>query len=395
VAKRKPALSTVVAFMSEEAQAEVRDRAGVASPLPLEAIRPDPGQPRRLLPADLAQAVVAGDLTPAAAVRQWLERAAAPDADPALKRHVQELRRLAASIEQHGLINPISVRPAPAGPGAGYWIITGERRYWAHVLLAAEERRIQEGLESHDPRRIKATVAPEGISVRSHQIIENLLREDIDAVEKAHGFMALRYELSGIEAGAPADDDLAAGGEEVNHGSPLVAWSRVEETLGISKRYRSYVTAVLKLDPEAQQLVRRHALSERLIRPISQKLQDRPQLQLEALRQVARWQAENESDDGPDRPLTAAVKGLVDRLLARDARRQLQQAVTPGATGSKQVQALHEKIKGTLRYFEGMGAPELATLARELVSDERNATAVADLQHLRQQLDSLLEQMQH
>ena len=117
---------------------------------------------------------------------------------------------------------------------------------------------IQEGLETRDPHRIKATVATEGISVRAHQLIENVMREDIDAVEKAQGFLALRYELSGFE-------NEAEGGS--NHGSPLVAWGQVEKALNVSRRYRQYVTSVLKLSDEAQEIVRQHKLTERAVRP--------------------------------------------------------------------------------------------------------------------------------
>lgn len=195
--------STVTDFMSPESQAQLREKAGILSPLPLASILPDPHQPRQLLPGDLAAQVQSGELTPAKAMADWQKRARANEADTALKRDLDELKRLADSIAQHGLINPISVRRVPGntpGPaGVNYLIITGERRYWAHVLLAAAERQIQEGLETRSPETIKATIAPEGVSIRAHQIVENVMREDIDAVEKAQGFLALRYELSGID----------------------------------------------------------------------------------------------------------------------------------------------------------------------------------------------------
>ena len=83
---------------------------------PLESIRPDPGQPRRLLPGDLAEAVSRGELTPVAAMREWLHRA---EANPtsAIANDVRELQRLASAVEQHGLINPITIRPAETDDG--------------------------------------------------------------------------------------------------------------------------------------------------------------------------------------------------------------------------------------------------------------------------------------
>ena len=107
----------------------------------------------------------------------------------------------------------------------------------------------------------------------------------IDASEKAQGFLALRYELSGI-AFTPATKV----NEGVNHGSPLVKWTQVEEALNVSRRYRQYVTSVLRLSDEAQAIVRKHRLSERAIRPISQKLGNRPDLQVAALNHLVAWQ---------------------------------------------------------------------------------------------------------
>ena len=195
--------STVTDFLSPESQAQLREKAGILSPLPLASILPDPRQPRQLLPGDLSAKVQSGELSPAAAMAEWQKRARVNEADQALKRDLDELKRLADSIAQHGLINPISVRRVPGNTpvpeGVNYLIVTGERRYWAHVLLALAERKIQEGLETRSPDTIKATIAPEGVSIRAHQIVENVMREDIDAVEKAQGFLALRYELSGID----------------------------------------------------------------------------------------------------------------------------------------------------------------------------------------------------
>lgn len=393
MAKRKATLSTVVDFMSEETQAELRERAGVLSPLPLESILPDPFQPRQLLPADIAVQVQRGELSPLAAVKEWVKRGSLENADPALQHDLTELRRLANSIEQHGLINPISVRRIPgsmkAPAGVRYLIITGERRYWAHVLLAAEERRIQEGLETRDPHQIKATIASEGISVRAHQLIENVLREDIDAVEKAQGFLALRYELSAI------DYDPETAGEGVNHGSPLVSWERVEETLNVSRRYRQYVTAVLNLSTEAQALIKQHRLSERAIRPISQKLSARPELQLEALKQLVAWQTKSDEEMGQDRALTTAVQSLVDAMVAREeknqARAQAKALLDESSKQAQQAEQLYTKIAPALRFLERLSDEELSLLAVELKAKKGHAQTIADLKQLHQKLKDFLE----
>lgn len=304
--RRGSGLSTVVNFMSEEAQQRLQARFDEPR-LALAEISPDPHQPRRLLPAPLAVALDAGEISPVEAIDQWLGEARADD--PTLR----ELRALASSIEQHGLINSITVRrPAPDEPLAGtfrYLIVTGERRYWAHALLASQGRAIHEGDLVLDPAQIKVSLAAEGISVRAHQLIENLMREDINAVEKAEGMWALRCELSGVNRGSLPS---AEGRAELQASGALVPWNRVEEALGISRRYRIYVTSVLQLSEDSQRMVLEYNLSERLIRPIVQKLRNHPALQVSALRQIHRWQ---QAESGANGPLLTSVNHLVQRLL--------------------------------------------------------------------------------
>lgn len=423
---KRPTLSTVVAFMSAETQRELQTQSSTT--LPLATIRPDPGQPRRLLPADLAEGVATGTLSPLAAVQRWAERAASEVAEPGLKRNMQELRRLAQSIEQHGLINPISVRTPlpgePVPPDTPYLIVTGERRYWAHMLLLSEGKTVREGENTLSPTQIKATIAPPGITVRAHQFIENILREDINAVERARGMWALRYELSGVNHGSPEPEQneestglSAAEGEqmnpgsptetkdevnhgspaetedEVNHGSPqrpkLVPWSAVEAVLGISKRYRIFTTSVLKLCVEAQTMVEAHHLAERTIRPIVQKLADEPALQLKALQQLVAWQTENEAEDGPARSLVASVKELVEHLLAAEA----EPSALPKATravSSAPVVRFRNKVRQTLDFLNRLKSKDRSDL-NEALGRTEFAEVMLDLRNLRRQIDNILQ----
>lgn len=380
--------STVTDFLSPEAQAQLREKAGILSPLPLASILPDPRQPRQLLPGDLATQVQSGELTPAKAMAEWQKRARANEADLALKRDLDELGRLADSIAQHGLINPISVRrvlgntPVPAG--VNYLIVTGERRYWAHVLLAAAERQIQEGLETRSPDTIKATIAPEGVSIRAHQIVENVMREDIDAVEKAQGFLALRYELSGI-------DEAAEGG--VNHGSPLVKWNQVEKAINVSERYRQYVTAVLNLDPRAQEIIRRHRLPERTIRPISQRLGKQPELQIEALNRIVAWQEENAGEEH-GQAVTKAVAALVENMLAREERRTARAKAVPVSKQAQQAALLQSKVEVTLQFLDRLGKKGQAQLAQELRTKETYAETISGVRQLQERLRELLSALE-
>ena len=90
------------------------------------------------------------------------------------------LSDLAESIAQHGLIQPIVVRPTIDGR---YTIIAGERR-WRACRIA--------GLDDV-PVMIKAT---DDQTLMELALIENLQREDLNAVEEALGFKALIDDFS-------------------------------------------------------------------------------------------------------------------------------------------------------------------------------------------------------
>ncbi|NJN98624.1 MAG: ParB N-terminal domain-containing protein [Anaerolineales bacterium] len=369
--------------------------------LPLEEIRPDASQPRQLLPLTLSEALAAGLLTPAEALQEWLKQAEESE-NTASQRSIRELRRLAGSIAQHGLINPITVRQArvdeslPAG--VKYIIVTGERRYWSHILLTLEGRTIQEGTEIIEPGQIKAFVVQAGISVRAHQLIENLMREDINAVEKARGLWALRYELSGVNHSSPPNEILET--SEVNHGSPsapvLVPWSQIEAALDISKRYRIFVTGVLELGTEAQNLVAEHNLSERVIRPITQKLKSRPDLQVKALQQLIRWREAQEEDREAGQPLVASTEALVAELLHQaEAQEKPDSTPTrkplPVARRSPGTEQFRSKVQGALRFLNKLEEPDLIDLTQNLATTTQYAEVVEDLRDLRERIDAILD----
>lgn len=249
---KKPSFDNVMAFMSASTQDAVSEEA--LNLIPLQIIRPDPQQPRRLLPSDLAQKLSQNQAAPTDIMKLWQDRVAqTPDDETSATANALELRRLADSIERHGLINPITVRrPTDSDNlpnGIEYLIVTGERRYWSHILLHLERRQIHEGEQKRDPGQIKALITARGVNIRSHQLIENIMREDINAVEKAWGLWALRYELSEVTHGLPLSDDVR-----------LVPWTQVEEALNISKQHRIRLTSVLALSDEAQQLIDRKSV---------------------------------------------------------------------------------------------------------------------------------------
>lgn len=85
------------------------------------------------------------------------------------------LEELAQSIKQHGVLQPLLVRPFPSG---GYQLVAGERR-WRACRIA--------GLNKV-PVVIKELTDTETMEIA---IIENLQREDLNPIEEAEGLQAL------------------------------------------------------------------------------------------------------------------------------------------------------------------------------------------------------------
>ena len=106
--------------------------------LPLREIEPDPGQPRKTFDDET-------------------------------------LAELSASIAEHGLLQPIAVRPKPSG---GYLIVAGERRWRASRMAGLTEV----------PVIVKDVTDEQGMELA---LVENLQREDLDPVEEAAGIREL------------------------------------------------------------------------------------------------------------------------------------------------------------------------------------------------------------
>ena len=106
--------------------------------LPLREIEPDPGQPRKTF-------------------------------------NDETLAELSASIAEHGLLQPIAVRPKPSG---GYLIVAGERRWRASRMAGLTEV----------PVIVKDVTDEQAMELA---LVENLQREDLDPVEEAAGIREL------------------------------------------------------------------------------------------------------------------------------------------------------------------------------------------------------------
>ena len=87
----------------------------------------------------------------------------------------ETLAELSASIAEHGLLQPIAVRPKPSG---GYLIVAGERRWRASRMAGLTEV----------PVIVKDVTDEQAMELA---LVENLQREDLDPVEEAAGIREL------------------------------------------------------------------------------------------------------------------------------------------------------------------------------------------------------------
>lgn len=87
----------------------------------------------------------------------------------------ESISTLADSIREHGILQPILVRPLESG---GYQIVAGERRWRAARMLGLDEV----------PVNIKELSDVETMQIA---IIENLQRENLNPIEEANGYSEL------------------------------------------------------------------------------------------------------------------------------------------------------------------------------------------------------------
>ncbi|MDN2578807.1 ParB/RepB/Spo0J family partition protein [Aquibium sp. ELW1220] len=131
-----------------------------------------------------------------------------------------ELADLAASIKEHGIVQPIVVRPSPGGR---YEIIAGERRWRAAQQAGVADVPV---IVREVDDRVALEIA----------IIENVQRSDLNPVEEAAGYQSLIDEHHYTQA------DLA-------------------QVIGKSRSHVANTLRLLKLPPDVRQMLTDGALS--------------------------------------------------------------------------------------------------------------------------------------
>jgi ParB family transcriptional regulator, chromosome partitioning protein len=142
------------------------------------------------------------------------------------------LQELAQAIRSQGVIEPLVVRPAPSADGAAasYELVAGERRWRAARIagLSVVPIVVRE-LDDH--------------AALEMSLVENLMREDLNPVDEAHGFERLARSFG------MSHDQVAA-------------------RIGKSRPYVSNAIRLLDLPPAVLEMIERGVLSAGQARPL-------------------------------------------------------------------------------------------------------------------------------
>ncbi|MDL1894758.1 hypothetical protein FBQ82_00655 [Anaerolineae bacterium CFX7] len=266
--------------------------------IPIEQIYPDPDQPRKRLPRDLALAMRDG-MDARFLLRELRNRAATQSG---LATFLKGLDDLATSIYQVGQLAPIRVY---ADRDKRHVIEMGERRWLAHLILHFER-----GVSTFShidaiiaPKRSDATTTQQSLQRR---MAENVHRAEFSPLEMARGLAERIAQV--IEQNS-----------ELNR-------SKAEEIVGqengiTARRVRQYLS-LLNLSDEAQRLAQEGGLTERALRGVL-KNQDAG-VQVQAIRKLIAGEREkSESFKATNAPDAWAETFLKNVLTIGRSREQI------------------------------------------------------------------------
>ena len=278
-------LATVTSDLLTDTPQVFADSAIRVERILLEMVRPDPVQPRRVLPEPIHLAFHNSRATPTQALRELVQtvQIAArqrgrpfnsvlellPNADDEREEEtstvlspeetlLRDLVNLAMTIRDDGQVNPLTVVDVSQGVTRLFRIETGERRYWATWLL----RDFISGYTGDG--MIPCIVIPAARSSVFRQAKENTARSGLTAVALArqaalllltvHGYEIPAYAVSNDFFRQALDLDLRARREYTD----LI----LSAMGGMERTQFSRIKNLLRLSDEALELADRHAIEE-------------------------------------------------------------------------------------------------------------------------------------
>lgn len=272
----------------------------------LELVRPDPIQPRRVLPDRIYQTFHASRVTPTQALRELVQTAQiaarqrgrpfdglldllpSPDDEnddeqktplSPEERLLRELVTLAVTIRDDGQVNPLTVIDVSEGVTRQFRIETGERRYWATWLL----RDFISGYTGDG--MIPCIVIPRESYSPFRQAKENTARTGLSAVAMARQAALLLLAVHGYELPITAvSNDFYRQALELDLRSKREHTAEILTAMGGVSRMRfSQFKALLNLSDEAIELADRYDIDEKKLRYVVNLAQE---FHLEIVRQI-------------------------------------------------------------------------------------------------------------
>ena len=258
----------------------------------LELVRPDPVQPRRVLPERLHFAFHNNRLTPTQALRELIQAAQIAarqrsrpfdglldllpngddEADDEAKTLpspeeilLRDLVTLAVTIRDDGQVNPLTVVDITEGVTRLFRIETGERRYWASWLL-------RDFIPSYaGDGMIPCIIIPTRQASPFRQAKENTARSGLTAVAIARQAALLMLTVHGYEMPSYAvTNDFYRESLELDLRSKKEFTSEILIAMGGISRFQfSRYKTLLKLSDEALDLADRYDIDEKKLRYIT------------------------------------------------------------------------------------------------------------------------------
>lgn len=281
----------------------------IAVQIPISQIRPDPAQPRRLLPHDLADLLFAGT-APSVILAQWRERA---KHNKWIRERVAELEGLANSIAVDGLMQPIRVFQDGENT---YRIEAGERRWWAHHILVdgGDSRFVDIDAFVIEPKN-------ENRGILRRRVAENVHRSGFTAIELAQAMATRAEEI--------ASEDSTLSRREIE--------MQVGKENGMSDRRVRQFLGLLKLTEQVQEIAQQARLPEGALRALVS-IKD-PARQLDAARAMLH-----------PKPKSIESQSRSKNRIVRNTRRHNQRVLrkrspAPKATSVQSLIALAKKLQ--------------------------------------------------
>lgn len=239
----------------------------------------------------------------------------------------EPLRELAASIRQHGVLQPLLIRPLLGSEKPGkYCIVAGERRYRAAQLA---------GLDTV-PCHVCPTLTPRATVM---SLVENLQHPEMNDLEKAETLYRIKS-LTGQ------------------------TWDQVAELVNLSPDYVRRLAGLLKLEESVKEWVRAGKISTRVaiaLRPLPGRIQiEVAERAIQEGLTAEQIRAEMHARSKPDSRVTTRV---VSAPRISPPQRGTPTTPAPGDAVLKRLQDLSVSVQSTASWIADSGI-ELALVSQ-------------------------------